>query len=44
MVAKRYALALFQIAKENQLLGVIEEELRVVKEVIQYNPELASVF
>jgi F-type H+-transporting ATPase subunit delta len=43
MVAKRYALALFQIAKETQALGVIEEELRVVKEVVQYNPELKNV-
>jgi F-type H+-transporting ATPase subunit delta len=43
MVAKRYALALFQIAKETGALGVIEEELRVVKEVVQYNPELKNI-
>ena len=43
MVAKRYALALFQIAKEQQLLGVIEEELRVVKEVFVYNHDLKAV-
>ncbi|MBO0958601.1 F0F1 ATP synthase subunit delta [Neobacillus sp. MM2021_6] len=43
MVAKRYALSLLQIAKEQQLLEVIEEELRVVKEVVQYNPELMAV-
>jgi F-type H+-transporting ATPase subunit delta len=43
MVAKRYALALFQIAKETGALGVIEEDLRVVKEVVQYNPELKVV-
>ena len=43
MVAKRYALALFQIAKETQALGVIEEELRVVKEVVQYNPDLKAI-
>jgi len=43
MVAKRYALALLQIAREQQLLGVIEEELRVVKEVVQYNPDLKAV-
>ncbi|MEH6956799.1 F0F1 ATP synthase subunit delta [Neobacillus drentensis] len=43
MVAKRYALALFQIAKETSALGVIEEELRVVKEVVQYNPDLKVV-
>lgn len=43
MVAKRYALALFQIAKEQQLLGTVEEELRVVKEVLQYNTDLKAV-
>lgn len=43
IVAKRYALALFQIAQENQILGEVEEELRVVKEVFQYNPELKAV-
>lgn len=43
MVAKRYALALFQIAKEQQLLGVVEEELRIVKEVLQYNTDLKAV-
>jgi F-type H+-transporting ATPase subunit delta len=43
MVAKRYALALLNIAKETQSLGVIEEELRVVKEVVQYNPELKAI-
>jgi F-type H+-transporting ATPase subunit delta len=43
LVAKRYALALLQIAKEQQLLDVFEEELRVVKEVVQYNPELKAV-
>jgi F-type H+-transporting ATPase subunit delta len=43
MVAKRYALALFRIAKEQQLLGVVGEELRVVKEVMQYNVDLKAV-
>jgi F-type H+-transporting ATPase subunit delta len=43
MVAKRYALALFQIAKEQQLLGVVEEELRVVKEVFANNTDLKAV-
>ena len=33
-VAKRYALALFQLAKEHNLLDQLEEELRVVKEVL----------
>jgi F-type H+-transporting ATPase subunit delta len=43
IVAKRYALALFQIAKEQQLLGVVEEELHVVKEVFVYNTELKVI-
>ncbi|MDP4107893.1 MAG: F0F1 ATP synthase subunit delta, partial [Bacillota bacterium] len=33
MVARRYALALFQLVKEQQLIDTVEEELRVVKEV-----------
>jgi F-type H+-transporting ATPase subunit delta len=36
-------LALFQIAKEQQLLGVVEEELRVVKEVFVYNTDLKAL-
>lgn len=43
MVAKRYALALFQIAKEQNLLEQVEEELRVVKEVFTYNADLQAV-
>jgi F-type H+-transporting ATPase subunit delta len=43
IIAKRYALALLNIAKETGALGVIEEELRVVKEVVQYNPELKAI-
>ncbi|WP_066072960.1 F0F1 ATP synthase subunit delta [Neobacillus soli] len=43
MVAKRYALALLQIAREKQLLSVIEEDLRVVREVAESNPELQAV-
>lgn len=43
MVAKRYALALFQIAKEQGLLDRVEEELRVVKEVFTYNSDLKAV-
>ena len=38
-VAKRYALALFQLAKEKQLLDQLEEELRVVKEVLKQNKD-----
>ncbi|AZU64594.1 F0F1 ATP synthase subunit delta [Neobacillus mesonae] len=43
IVAKRYALALLQIAKEKQLLGTMAEDLRVVKEVAGYTPELKAV-
>jgi F-type H+-transporting ATPase subunit delta len=39
-VAKRYALALFEIAKEQNQLEAIEEELRVVKDVFMENKEL----
>lgn len=42
-VAKRYALALFQLAKEHQLLDQMESELRVVKEVVNNNDDLNSV-
>lgn len=42
-VAKRYALALFQLAKEKQLLNQMEAELRVVKEVTEKNPDLFAV-
>lgn len=42
-VAKRYALALFQIAREQKLLDKVEEELRVVKEVLYLNEDLKSV-
>jgi F-type H+-transporting ATPase subunit delta len=39
-VAKRYAVALFQIAKEQNLLDQMEEELRIVKEVFTHDNEL----
>lgn len=42
-VARRYALALFQLAKEKQLLDQLEAELRVVKEVTDKNPEIFTV-
>lgn len=42
-VAKRYALALFQLSKENNLLDQMEEELRVVKQVVNNSSDLASV-
>jgi F-type H+-transporting ATPase subunit delta len=41
-VAKRYAAALFQIAKEQNLLDTMEEELRAIKEVFSSNNELQA--
>jgi F-type H+-transporting ATPase subunit delta len=43
MVARRYALALFQLVKEQQLIDTVEEELRVVKEVFFVNEDLKAV-
>lgn len=42
-VANRYAYALFQLAKEKQLLEPMEEELRVVREVVSANTGLNTV-
>jgi F-type H+-transporting ATPase subunit delta len=42
-VAKRYATALFQLSKEHQLLDQMEDELRVVKEIVTSNSELKAV-
>lgn len=42
-VAKRYAIALFRIAKEQQLLDQMEAELRVVKDVVKNNSDLGVV-
>lgn len=41
-VAKRYAVALFQIANEQNLLDSIEEELRAIQEVFSTNDELLA--
>jgi len=38
IVAERYALALFQLAKEHNLIQKIEEELRVVRKSVSENP------
>jgi len=43
VVAKRYAVALFQLAKEQQSLEQTEAELRVVKQVFTSNQELQAV-
>ncbi|WP_246944437.1 F0F1 ATP synthase subunit delta [Bacillus pinisoli] len=42
-VAKRYATALFQVAKEQNILEQVENELLAVKTVFQENKELLSV-
>lgn len=42
IVAKRYAVALFKIAKEKHVLELFEEELRLVKNVFETNAELHS--
>lgn len=42
-VAKRYAVALFELAEENNLLDQFEEELRVVKQVFELEPKLMEV-
>jgi F-type H+-transporting ATPase subunit delta len=42
-VAKRYATALFQVAKEQNILEQVENELITVKTVFQENKELLSL-
>jgi F-type H+-transporting ATPase subunit delta len=42
-VGSRYALALFQLAKEHNLLNQLEDELRVVREVVSQNTDLNRV-
>ena len=42
-VANRYAFALFQVAKEQKLLDQLEDELRVVKEVINQNKDFSAL-
>lgn len=43
VVAKRYALALFELAKEQNKIDAIEAELLVVKEVMENNPKFLEV-
>lgn len=42
-IANRYAFALFQVAKEHQLLDQLETELRVVREVFNQNRDFNTV-
>lgn len=43
IVAKRYALALFQLANEHQLLDQMEDELRAIKDAVNNNTDLKAV-
>ncbi|KAB2332517.1 F0F1 ATP synthase subunit delta [Bacillus mesophilum] len=43
-VSKRYAIALFDLAKEHQLIDSMEQELLVVKNVIQNSEEFQMLF
>ncbi|AZB40901.1 F0F1 ATP synthase subunit delta [Bacillus sp. FJAT-42376] len=40
VVSKRYASALFEIAKETKMLDQFEDDLKTVKEVFKQNPKL----
>lgn len=42
-VAKRYALALFQLASEKQSIDALQEELDVVEAVFAQNDDLIEV-
>ncbi|MDQ0232120.1 F0F1 ATP synthase subunit delta [Metabacillus malikii] len=44
LIAKRYAVALFQLAQEQNQVDKIESDLLVVKEVFAANKELFNVF
>jgi len=44
VVAKRYAVALFQLAKEQNLIDVVENELLVVKEIFTNNRDFLTIF
>ncbi|MBS4223425.1 F0F1 ATP synthase subunit delta [Lederbergia citrea] len=43
IVAERYALALFQLAKEHNIVQKMEEELRVVRKAVQENPAFITL-
>lgn len=42
-VAKRYATALFQLAKEKNIIEQVEEDLRVVRKVLSENPSFLEL-
>lgn len=43
IVAERYAIALYQLAKEQNAVQAIENELRIVKKVLIENPEFITL-
>ncbi len=43
VVAERYALALYQVAKEQNLSDKVDEELRAIKKVLVQNPGFISL-
>lgn len=42
-VANRYAVALYQLAKEKNLLDQLEQELKVVEQVVAENPQFLTI-
>jgi F-type H+-transporting ATPase subunit delta len=42
-VAKRYAVALFELAREHQILQTVVEDIRGIQEVVKANPELKQL-
>jgi F-type H+-transporting ATPase subunit delta len=42
-VSERYALALFQTAKQHEVMALVEEDLREVKKAFVENPELQEL-
>ena len=43
LVAKRYANALFQLAKEKNTVAKVEQDLKLISEVMQKEPALADI-
>lgn len=43
IVAERYALALFQLAKEQNIVQKLEEELRVIRKSVKENPAFITL-
>lgn len=43
LVAKRYAKALFEVAKEQEIIGVVEQELRSIVEIVGQNVDFTKL-